>query len=153
MSQNYTDINTHLVMNDMTETQFSNLQSVDPDQLYLTEDVSANQDLSNLTDTGKIVGSGLGMPSSTYINLTLGASGSQYTAPANGWLKLTLSLNAKGYIGIGNVFTQNGEANGAYNSVLFPLRKGRTVTISYANRVSTIEFRFVYALGSESEAS
>ena len=41
MSQNYTDTTiSNMILNDMTEAQFSNLQSVDPDQLYLTEDTS-----------------------------------------------------------------------------------------------------------------
>lgn len=41
MSQNYTDTNiSNMILNDMTEAQFSNLQSVDPNQLYLTEDAS-----------------------------------------------------------------------------------------------------------------
>lgn len=41
MSQNYTDTNiSNMILNDMTEAQFSNLQSVDQNQLYLTEDVS-----------------------------------------------------------------------------------------------------------------
>ena len=41
MPQNYTDTTvSNMILNDMTEAQFSNLQSVDPDQLYLTEDES-----------------------------------------------------------------------------------------------------------------
>lgn len=41
MSQNYVDTNiSNMILNDMTEAQFSNLQSVDQNQLYLTEDVS-----------------------------------------------------------------------------------------------------------------
>ena len=41
MSQNYTDTNiSNMILNDMTEAQFSSLQSVDPNQLYLTEDTS-----------------------------------------------------------------------------------------------------------------
>lgn len=41
MSQNYTDTNiSNMILNDMTEAQFSNLQSIDPNQLYLTEDTS-----------------------------------------------------------------------------------------------------------------
>lgn len=130
-----------------------NTLQVDIDEILNDLAGKADTDFSNVNSVGSSLSAGWAMPSETHIDLTLGASGSQYTAPANGWLKLTLSLNAKGYIGIGNVFTQNGEADGAYNSVLFPLRKGQTVTIAYANRVSTIEFRFVYAQGSESEAS
>lgn len=56
MPQDYTDTTvSNIILNDMTEAQFSNLQSVDPDQLYLTEDESANQDLSNLSPTGQKV--------------------------------------------------------------------------------------------------
>ena len=126
---------------------------VDIDNIAADLNNKADTDFSNVSTNGTSLGAGWAMPSNKSTNLSLGSSGSQYTAPANGWLKLTLSLNAKGYIGIGGVFTQNGEANGAYNSVLFPLRKDQTVTITYAQRASTIEFEFVYAQGSESEAS
>lgn len=44
----------------------------------------ANTDLSNTTDQAKILMGSMAMPSDKYINLTLGASGSTYTAPANG---------------------------------------------------------------------
>ena len=41
MPQDYTDTTiSNMILNDMTEAQFENLQSVDPNQLYLTEDVS-----------------------------------------------------------------------------------------------------------------
>lgn len=41
MPQNYTDTSiSNMILNDMTEAQFSNLQSVDQNQLYLTEDTS-----------------------------------------------------------------------------------------------------------------
>lgn len=158
MSQNYTDINTHLVMNDMTETQFSNLQSVDPDQLYLTEDESANQDLSNLTDAGKIVGSSLGMPSSTYTDLTLGASASTYTAPANGLFYVSKRSGVAGeYIALGNDnIGYEEDYAGAANQVI-PLRisvkKGEVVNLFYSLSGATAAFKFIYSVGSESEAS
>ena len=37
-------------------------------------------------------------PSSKYIDLTLGASGSTYTAPANGWFSWYCYQNNNGYI-------------------------------------------------------
>lgn len=41
MSQNYTDTNiSNMILNDMTEAQFSQLTNVDSNQLYLTEDTS-----------------------------------------------------------------------------------------------------------------
>lgn len=46
----------------------------------------ANVDASNFTDSGTTFLSGLGMPSDRYETLTVGASGSTYTAPANGWM-------------------------------------------------------------------
>lgn len=153
MSQNYVDTNTHLLLNDMTEARFNQLSSVNPDELYLTEDESANQDLSNITDEGKIVAAGASMPSTTRIDLTLGASGTTYTMPADGWLHVTLALNINGFLGVGAIYTQGGTANGAYVSVYKPVRKGESLTIAYEQKASTVRFQFIYAQGSESEAS
>lgn len=44
----------------------------------------ANVDMDNLSTAGKAEVAGLAMPSDKYIDLTLSASGSTYTAPANG---------------------------------------------------------------------
>lgn len=160
MSQNYTDTNTHLVLNDMTETQFSNLQSVDPDQLYLTEDESANQDLSNLTNDGRIAGSGLGMPSNTYIDLTLGTSGTTYTAPANGWFFLQKVAGASNkFITLVNTSLGNFGSeslaldSGNWIKCILPVKKNDVVMAEYSAAGVTKFFRFYYAKGSESEAS
>lgn len=153
MSQNYTDINTHLVINDMSEAQFNNLQSVDSNQIYLTEDESANQDLSNISNAGKIVAASASMPSQTTISLTLGASGTSYTMPADGWLHVTLALNINGFLSVGAVYTQSGTANGGYASVFRPVRKGEKLSIAYEQKASVVRFQFIYAKGSESEAS
>lgn len=160
MSQNYTDTNTHLIVNDMTEEQFTQLTNVDSDQLYLTEDESANQDLSNLSDAGKIVGSSLGIPSNTYDELTLGASNANYTAPSNGWFCLQRRID-NDTISIAD--TTSGFANAAATSgsgrllrIIYPAFKGCNVAVYYANSSSDTSknyFRFYYAIGSESEAS
>lgn len=162
MSQNYTDTNiSNMILNDMTEAQFSNLQSVDPDQLYLTEDDSANQDLSNVTNAGKILMSGMGMPSNTYINLTLGASGSTYTAPSNGYFCLNKNKTSQTqYIAlINNSMTMGVWSNGnpgasegmAYTYL--PVKRGDIVNVVYSASGTVNYFKFVYAQGSESEAS
>ena len=49
-----------------------------------TVDSVVNSNASNFSQAGRSYLSGFGMPSNKYINLTLGASGSTYTAPANG---------------------------------------------------------------------
>lgn len=46
----------------------------------------AKADASNFTSAGTTTLSSYGMPSTRYTNLTLGDSGTAYTAPANGWV-------------------------------------------------------------------
>lgn len=61
----------------------------------ISESLNNKVDLNQLnTNTqGLEYLSGLGMPSSKYIDLTLGASGTTYTAPANGWVNMRGSIN------------------------------------------------------------
>lgn len=158
MSQNYTDTNiSNMILNDMTEAQFAQLTNVDSNQLYLTEDESANQDLSNVTNTGKVLMSGMGMPSNTYINLTLGESNSTYTAPANGyylcyiggstgskWLRLFTS---------GNYLQEAGFSTNNNIGFTIPIQKGQTLNVRYSGNLTVMGLMFIYAQGSESEAS
>ena len=84
-------------------TQVANVQSTgqtEYNKIIATGiDYKANTDLSNLSEAGekhflnksnKSEISGWGMPSNKYIDLTLGASGSRYTAPANGYFQLAV---------------------------------------------------------------
>lgn len=161
MSQNYTDTNTHLIVNDMTEAQFAQLTNVDSNQLYLTEDESANQDLSNLTNAGRILGSGLGMPSNTYIDLTLGGNSSTYTAPANGYFCLNKNKTSQTqYIALINTSMTMGVWSngnpGASEGMVYtylPVKRGDIVSVVYSASGTVNYFKFVYAQGSESEAS
>ena len=97
--------------------------------------------------------SGWGMPSSKYINLTLGASGSSYTAPANGWFCLSKQSNgANQQVEIGTGF--NGLKNrcmvGATNSAamtILPVKKGEKAYVVYNTGGVTNLFRFIYAEG------
>ena len=108
----------------------------------------ADTDLSNINTSGKSFASKLGMPSSRYIDLTLGASGTAYTAPANGWILCTLGLNANGWLAIHHFWAQNSNLDG-YVSILRPLRKGEVFSVDYSGYVQTIFFRFIYAEGEE----
>ena len=49
--------------------------------------LKAEKDLSNITAEAKSQIAGHGMPSSNYVDLTLGASGATYTAPASGYFE------------------------------------------------------------------
>ena len=60
-----------------------------------------NSNATNLSDYGRQVISGLGKPSSKYIDLTVGASGTTYIAPMNGYLYCSGHANASpAYISI-----------------------------------------------------
>jgi hypothetical protein len=93
--------------------------------------------------------SGLGMPSGKYINLTLGASGTNYTAPANGWFYLSgTSANANQYVAMGGDVAMNNISTGSGQliQVYIPILKGHTMQATY-NTSTTGAFRFIYAEG------
>lgn len=117
----------------------------------------ANTDLSNVTDTGKSTASGWAMPSDKYIDLTVGASGTSYTAPANGWFVFrgkgtTASANLSIYVGDFGFKGIAGVENSQCNTYILAL-KGQTATIYYDPKVSSPWLRFYYAEGSKSEAN
>lgn len=100
--------------------------------------------------------SGLGMPSNKYVELTVGASGSTYTAPANGYFNVYGLANG----GQGWIYLQNNNkgttcqpSNSNQNGVngFIPVSKGDVVYMQYVN-ITWSAFRFYYAQGSESEA-
>ena len=92
------------------------------------------------------------LPSSSYIDLTLGPSGSSYTAPANGWFVVWASMTSQTYI----QGTNTVNATGFYHITptgmtiagrgLLPVRKGDVMTFLYNANVEFI--RFIYAVGS-----
>ena len=90
------------------------------------------------------------MPSEKYIDLTLGASGTSYTAPANGWFYLAKSSSAanqfiamEGNIGM-RIFATDINAN---LPISISCQKGKSIKISYNVGGTTNVFRFVYAEG------
>ena len=130
-----------------------------------TELSAANRDLSNLTNTGTSNSAGYPMPSSTYKNLTLGASGSSYTAPANGWIQFTATAPSGNdtYILVAAIGdTKDGlcmedRGQGSLNAYI-PVNKGQAFKVTY-DPIAPFgvdpydRFEFIYANGSESEAS
>lgn len=122
-------------------------------------DVATSGDFDdlNITDSAKVMMSSMGMPSDKYIDLTLGASGSTYTAPANGWFtfaKFTNGTNQHIFIKgslIGSELKAPNSGTGL--TVFLPVQKGDSVRVGYNAGGETAYFRFIYAVGSESEAS
>lgn len=97
--------------------------------------------------------SSLGMPGTKYIDLTLGASGATYTAPANGWFTLHKGANSVGQyvymyttgIDIGTCF--NVSSGTDIPSYFLPVKAGDTVKIDYTLGGTTKQFRFIYSKG------
>ena len=109
------------------------------------------------TKTDMLQASSAGMPSGKYIDLTLGASGSNYTAPANGYFNIRKISSGAGQI----LWLQNASAgnlagpltksttNNEYLSAFVPAKKGQKAAIEYTLGGATQFFRFIYAEGSK----
>ena len=97
----------------------------------------------------------MAMPSDKYINLTWGASGTSYTAPANGFFGAEGRCNANGHVALWcpNIPTiadkNRTSANGQICNASIPVKKGTTVRLDYANYVSDGSISFAYAEGSK----
>lgn len=130
---------------------------VDIDEIATDLNGKADVDLTNVNNSGTSNGASWSMPSGTYVDLTLGASGETYTAPANGWFYISKLATANAQWGeITN--TTSGMSSsapwigngGAYSGIL-PVLKNDVVQISYTLAGTLRAFRFIYAQGSESE--
>ena len=106
-------------------------------------------DMSNTSYLSK-----MGMPSDRYFDLTLGASGANYTAPANGYFCITakaseitteyiLSSVIPSYGGRIPMTTWQHVEGGA----VVPIKAGQTVQIYYQSNVTMQGIRFVFAEG------
>ena len=121
-------------INLMSQDTFESIEQVD-DELYA------------------VSGSGIGFPSSRYEDLTLGASGTKYTAPANGWFYLNKATGGTNqYIVIDNNTKGYGFMLPCYNSGVnlrdkLQVQKGDIVSVWYSASGTTNTFRFIYAEG------
>ena len=93
------------------------------------------------------------MPSDRYIDLTLGASGSTYTAPANGYFQLnkqTTGNNQFIYFQDDSISMLYTLASISYTGGLWchcQVAKGRKIKVYYSAAGKTDLFRFIYAEG------
>lgn len=143
----------YIVIATTTKTEIE----VDIDQVATDLNGKADTDLINVNNSGTSLGAGWAMPSNTYEDLTLGASGSAYIAPANGWFAIL------GYNGGNNyyvemkannvIFSNRSGYSGNDLGLSCPAIKGASMTLRYDGFNSVSYFRFIYAKGSESEAS
>lgn len=127
------------------------------DVVYVDERLAtkADTDLGNITNVGRANIAGLGMPSDTPTDLTLGSSGSTYVAPADGWFYATKTVNANAeqYIIVLNANApiggaQSATGNGAIVRAFVPVKKGDTVRVTY-NAGGAGTLKFIYAEGTK----
>ena len=116
-----------------------------------------NTDVNNLTVTGKANISTLAMPSTSYINLTLQATGTVYTAPADGYVVFNAyATDPAGVIsllthssGINTLCTA-GSGGNPYMRVFLPVAKNVQFRAEYSavrTEGTGFVFRFFYAKG------
>lgn len=120
----------------------------------LSNKVDSN--FANVNTAGKEYITHQAMPSDKYTDLTLNASGSTYTAPADGYFILWGSTPSQGWIDFENTTTefrnQSHHSSNSYVTNWLPLRKGDIVKIQYDGISQTHYFRFYYPVGSEPTA-
>ena len=94
----------------------------------------------------------MAMPSDKYIDLTLGATGTTYTAPADGWFQCACTGTAGStYFELTNNYISCcASYNGGWGRACMPVTKGMVITVYYkGNNFSKKLFRFNYAEGSK----
>lgn len=105
------------------------------------------------TKTDKLQACEASFPSNKYIDLTLGASGTTYTAPANGWYSVALATTSSsgGWCYLINVTAQltqhcswHANAGTMYN--FMPVGKGDILQLKYGNATAK-KLIFSYAQG------
>lgn len=133
---------------------------VDIDEIATDLNGKADVDLTNVNNSGTSLGAGWAMPSGKHTTLTVGASGTSYTAPANGWFYINVGFtNTSGTVRLNSpTLSIRGNANaGAATStpvsVYMPISKNQKAVVEYANVKTFYTFAFFAAVGSESEVS
>ncbi len=155
-----------------TRTQYDAIVTKDANTLYnITDDDTADAyeaytksevdtllnskasiDLTNVNDTAKIAMAGAGMPSNKYIDLTLGASGTTYTAPVSGWVSAMCTNSTVCNLHSRYVNSADYQMGGSSDRyAVIPIAKGAKFNFYYNGTVNYL--RIICSIGSESEAS
>lgn len=120
-------------INMLTKEQFDGIENPAPDELYA------------------VSSSGFGKPSDRYIDLTLDASGTTYTAPADGWFFVEKTSTAAGQWVIFTTANMEQESiahvSGNWVGGFVPVKKGGPCQISYTAGGTTRYFRFIFDEG------
>lgn len=141
----YSPIYEYLVIATSTKTSIE----VDIDEIATDLNGKADVDLTNVTGTSK--GASWALPSSVFENVTAGASGAEYTAPANGWYTVNGTNGQVLLTNIANGMQSAVNGTSTWARAIMPVLKGQKVQLYYQSTTLSY-FRFVYAEGSKGEA-
>ena len=139
----------YFYVGNFTQTALENTAGLNASLFNNKVDLNAG----NLSTVGKSTVAKMAMPSATYDNLTLAASGTEYTAPANGYFTISMySDAAHQYMGFYSATNGLGTfATVPYSGYLLelfmPVQKGQKVTVNYTLGGTLQRFRFVYSEG------
>ena len=136
----------------------NNIETKDKDGNIHTYINSRNIDTTYMkwdTNTGKLkvdtaAVAHLAMPSNTAVNLTLGASGTTYTAPADGYISISATSNYTGWIKVDTRPGCYGYANVGQFLTNTPVVKNTNFKVWYSfssGDASKIQYTFIYCNG------
>lgn len=137
-----------------TEGQTANIE-IDINKVYEDLELKANKSLSNLTAEGKSLVSGFGMASKKLVVLTLGVSGSVYTAPSNGYFSVGIDGVQHNWVtfegtGVFQVTFVSPSKDTTWVRGIYPIAKGETVKINHGGTSSLSKYlHFYYAQGEQ----
>ena len=121
-----------------------------------------NVDADNFTSIGKVVLSSMGKPDFTHTEpVTLLASGSEYTAPANGYF-LTSGKSGSGNIGTVQIINTTDNTlpemrvsswatggAGRACGLIYPIKNGEKINFYYGSTTTDLNLYFIYDVGVE----
>lgn len=127
---------------------------------YYCGDTLQNVDLINIARMQETIPSQAAhaaMPSNRYINLTPGANGTSYIAPADGWIAFAKKLTATGQfvglsnntIGMSTMGCNASDGSGGNTSCFIPCKKGDKVVTWYSAGGDFLTLKFIYAEGAQ----
>ena len=134
-------------------TNYEYINSQNIDTTYMKWDNSTGK---LKVDTAAVAG--LAMPSDKFIDLTLGANGTTYTAPANGYFAFGKRASAAGqffnmtYVRPASIPYWSDVSSGASGNILghlVPVQKNQEIKIGYNAGGDVTARRFIYAEGSK----
>lgn len=134
------DFNGNITGNGKTYINSENI-----DTTYMKWD-TANKKLT--VDTAAVAH--LAMPSNTSVDLTLGASGTSYTAPADGYVSVSATSSYTGWIKVDTRPGCYGYANGGQFLTNTPVIKGTNFKVWYSfssGDASALQYTFIYCNG------